>query len=736
MCIGELVGIGKRRSQVNLNSIANLDEYSWTNSTERDADIWNSILQSTDMDSLDAPRDIESIRQLIRQVCRRRRPGRPPLYVISETGAELKNEEERKFMEKILKRRIRQNKAYRRRKERSAKLKATREINQEAVVECTVSETVSKTSEASMYYFGEQFLEQGNMISFVSEKNENCENGETQDTSISERVEKQETDTRVSLAEDECHQLRYLWEVEDQWKGVAVSSGSLMAIRLIFDKVRKTYLGLSMFLRDAYKSLSILPGHFDWRAACFIIGISSTSEQPGHSILQSLLHDQILLSEKGYFLMGPLEKSFALNSSVVRNEPQYLAVMNKAKERFVEYFLSKYFDINDYFFLQRATVKDIILSIYTNEKVNMDYCLKLIVENDIAKILDINLLNRCVHFFRYCAAPETLIAIFRKALHKSACSQSLLLETCTESKQLSMKTCDCADMMCPDSWEIEAIARLKSAIGEAYCNIGDEEKGEYLLRQAVDMCGFHNIIDSPVVVMPLLYLANLEKKRTFYSTAVEKLNTAINVLYRLGLRNSPFVTIALVSGVLLDVQLGNMNFIKDSIAVIEDLPMTKKIPEVNAFLGFLYQWQGKGDVAQQYFRTALEVIRQNESSRNISELYIKHCGVSNLESVLLEEIGEGCVEEKEDPETNVSISNCSQKEEQLRDDDFQDIPNCNDGIRSFCFDLGKIGKSLKKMLSFVFSDEDSCGYDNACIDDLLKDEEEKEILFNHPFFFA
>ncbi|EME27393.1 uncharacterized protein Gasu_49910 [Galdieria sulphuraria] len=707
MCIGELVGIGKKRSQTKLDSIVNLDEYSWTNSTGGDLDVWNSILQSADTDSVQSPRDIESIRQLIRQVCRRRRPGRPPLYVISETGAELKNEEERKFMEKILKRRIRQNKAYRRRKERDAKQKATRESSQE-VVEYTASETVSKTSEASIFHFGEQFFEQGNILSFVSEKDGRCDNRETQDTSIGEGAEEQETDAnrRVSLEEDECLQLRYLWKMEEQWKGVSLSGGSLATIRLIFERVRKSYLGLSMFLRDAYKSLSILPGYFDWRTACFIIGISSTSEQPGHGILQSLLRDQILLSEKGFFLMGPLEKSFALNSSVVRNEPQYLAVMNKAKERFVEYFLSKYFDINDYFFLQRATAKDIILSIYTNEKVNMDYCLKLIVENDIAKILDINLLNRCVHFFRYCASPETLIAIFRKALHQNACSQSLLLETCTESNQIAMTTCDCADMMCPDSWEIEAIARLKAAIGEAYCNIGDEEKGEYLLRQAVDLC------------------------------AVEKLNTAINVLYRLGLRNSPFVTVALVSGILLDVQLGNMNFVKDSIAVIEDLPMTKEIPEVNAFLGYLYQWQGKGDVAQHYFQTALEVVQRKELSRNISELYIKHCGESNLESVLLEEIEDSCVEENKETATSVSIGNCSEEKHQICATDFQDIPNCNDGIRCFCFDFGKIGKSLKKMLSFVFSDEDSSGYDNTCVDDLLKDEDDKEILFNHPFFLA
>jgi len=125
-----------------------------------------------------------------------------------------------------------------------------------------------------------------------------------------------------------------------------------------------------MFLRDAYKNLAIIPGKFNWQTACLIIGIFSSSEQSVHSILQSLFHFQIIRSKAEYFLMGPLEKTFALNSAFVRKEEQFEDVVCGTKNRFIEYFLIKFSDINDAFLLRRGAAKDIIFSIYKNEKTN------------------------------------------------------------------------------------------------------------------------------------------------------------------------------------------------------------------------------------------------------------------------------------------------------------------------------------------------------------------------------
>lgn len=737
MCVGELVGITKRSTLKTLSDATNTGDPVRTSISEEMFRAWNSVLQTTDTDSVHTIRDTESIRQLIRQVCQRRRPGRPPVYVISETGEELKNEQERKFMEKILKRRIRQNRAYRRRKERnSIKKKAMGETTLEEE-SFPVKKTLSKSSEVSTFQFGEEFLKQPNVHSSVSDKSEYSDNGERQVAPVTESFESQEENqsTVVSLEEDGCRQLKYLWETQEQWEGIASLGRSVTAIRLIFERVKKTYLELTMFLRDAYKSLSIIPGPFDWRTACYVIGISSASEQPGYCILDSLINQEIILIDNGNFHMGPLEKSFALNSSVVTNEPQYQTVMKKAKGRFVEYFLSMYFHISDHVFLQRATAKDIILSIYTSEKVNMDHCLRLLQGNDVAEVLKVDLLNRCVHFFRYCATSETLIAIFKKALNQNASFRSFCFHRNHVTDNSVFKTsCECAEMA--DSEEIEAIARLKAAIGEAYCNLGDMNTGECLLRQTLELCEFHNIYDSPVLVLPLLYLANLEKKRTFYSTAVEKLNTAVNVLYRLGLRSSPFVTVAFVSGVLLDLQLRNITYMKDSITVMENLPMAGEIPEVSAVLGYLHRWQGNEDVAQRYFQSALKVIQEEAPSTNVSELYIKHCGESCLENVLLTEIEDSC-DEKQDKVRNDSPVNSAQEMEQIYGNvNVDNNANCEDSLRCFCFDFKKIGKSLQKMFSCVLSHENSPDYESTFVDDLLEYEDENQLLFNHPFFLA
>jgi len=727
MCIGELVGIGKRRSIAKIDSIANSDDSLWTNSSIQGLDYWKSLL-CDDTVASQTPRDVESIRQMIRQVCRRRRPGRPPLYVFSERGAGLKTEEEKKFMERILKRRIRQNKAYRRKKERTASKKnVARESSQEAE-ECTTSESIFKTAQVSTSNSRED-LEQENLYSFVSANDEKVSANDESYVS-SENVDTVGKDNSICgvFHGDEYLHLKHIWETEEQWIEIDHASGSFALIRLIFDRVRETYLRLNMFYRDAYKSLSIIPGYFDWQTACYVIGIFSKSEQPDPNVLQPLLHCQIIQSKNDCFLMGPLERSFALNSSFIRNEEQYEDVMCRAKERFVEYFLSRFSEINDYLFLKRGTAKDVVLSIYENEKVNMDYCLKLIMENDTSEMLNMNLLNSCIHFFRYCAAPETLIAIFNKVLDQRASLRYLTLETCTDDIMFS-RTPQCLDSMHPYFWEIETITRINTALGEAYCNVGDNENGESFFREALQLCKYYNIIDSLVVVLPLLYLANLEKKQTYYSTAVEKLHTAVNVLYRWGLRNSPFVPVALVSGAMLEAQMGNMKFVKDSIAVIEDLPYSKDLPEVNTFLGFSYQVQGKQEIARQYFRNAIEIIQRKEFSQNVSEFYLKHCAKSSLKDMLLCEMEDSCVEETTESYINDVTAENSPEE---RVDDFQS--NCNDGLGCFCFDLGKFGKTLRKFFSFVLSYEDTSGEEGACIDDALEDQD--EIIFNHPFFIA
>lgn len=250
-------------------------------------------------------------------------------------------------------------------------------------------------------------------------------------------------------------------------------------------------------------------------------------------------------------------------------------------------------------------------------------------------------------FFRYCVAPEKLIAIFNKVLHEYARLQALTCELPFKDNPIAA-TQHYVDIICSNSLDIEAISRIKAAIGEAYSIIGDYEKVESFLRQALELCGGNNVSNSPVVVMPLLYLANLEKKRAFYMKAVEKLHTVKHVLYRLGLQNCPFVPGTLVSAALLEAQMGNMKFVKDSIVAIEELTMSEDImPEVDAFLGYSYLGQGRGDIARHHFQYALQAIQQREFSKTTLELYIKHCGDSSLERILLSELNDSAEQEKE-----------------------------------------------------------------------------------------
>jgi len=100
-------------------------------------------------------------------------------------------------MEKIVKRRIRQNKAYRHKKEGDAHSEEWR-----------ISDSISISLPLSVFEWKED-LEQANLFSFVSRSGEEDSN--------SPSVQSLENVVKDALDEDECLHLKHLWETEEQW---------------------------------------------------------------------------------------------------------------------------------------------------------------------------------------------------------------------------------------------------------------------------------------------------------------------------------------------------------------------------------------------------------------------------------------------------------------------------------------------------------------------------------------
>eukprot|EP00871_Galdieria_phlegrea_P005821 jgi/Galph1/726/GphlegSOOS_G5457.1 len=493
----------------------------------------------------------------------RRKPGRPPSLFVDKSDSEL-TEEERKVKAKIIKRRLRQNRSYQRRKLRKQ------------VEGAGLTENPSRNFVTSGALFSSSKRFEHQPFQYAEETMSPLFQSGTNDSNLPYRsiFEKQKEvfqasrplttaelsgiassswipgSNRLLLGPSNAeypgvHNRPEGLGFEQTFKEYTSDKPEPSALKessvqedVAYMYLQKLFNNLSPLLQRTLFLLSIFPGVFDISAARFVISESSSDNQREENSL-NILNEQGFLVEISpkRFQVDPLSKQFLLREILCSEEFKDWNLVNVGKTNFVRYYtdLLKFVD-NERMILDGSSMEQ-ALRICDLERANFECCLLFAQElgNQSLRhafISGSNILRLFIPASERISLLLPALGISTGFLDDPEFNNSPLDTTNTTKESLT------EDATPIEKWQEDAL--LWISLGEAYADdlrIKEAERAFSLSLMLIEKSGLNN---KPCVLIPLMGLSNIFRETDRVDQALELLHRALDKLSQFHLENSSY----------------------------------------------------------------------------------------------------------------------------------------------------------------------------------------------------
>ncbi|GJQ09430.1 hypothetical protein GpartN1_g1221.t1 [Galdieria partita] len=490
----------------------------------------------------------------------RRKPGRPPSLFVDKSDSEL-TEEERKVKAKIIKRRLRQNRSYQRRKLRrqfeggmNSPLGTAGVANYATAILSPPLYPVSSTQISeprlntlgksavfeSQLSFNEKKLEEPRISGNIPSANELVANFDGPSYTIFPCSEKEKNHNQLRNREiTNALTMQQFPSTSGEHSSHLPSTEPFLCRDLAGLYLDKLFKSLTPILRRTLFKLSVFPETFDVAAGKAVIHDTCIEKGSEESLLNTL-------NERGFIVkvspkrlqLDLLSKQFLLREIGAHDDFNDWEVIRVAKRNFVSYYTNLLKLIDDERMILDGANMEQALRICDLERMNFEMCLSF------AQELGSQLLRHTLiagsNVLRLFIPASDRISLISSVLDLSRYEQSL---SSTSRKVSSTGDCNEADIFSGDSSLLEnqqEDALLLISLGEAYSDDLHFREAEQALCQSLQLLEQSGMDNKPCVLIPLIVLANIFRETDRTDHAISVLRRALEKLAEFHLENSSY----------------------------------------------------------------------------------------------------------------------------------------------------------------------------------------------------
>lgn len=533
--------------------------------------------------------------------CPKRRPGRPPTYIFNKPDAEL-SENERRLKGSVIKRRLRQNRSYHKKK----RLRQIAAQSQPQLPYLSHTPILPASSPQPLHL----------PLSLPPHQTHSAPlHSPLPPFPISPLPSNH--NTRISSDQDRDEQtlLEHILGVSTPTlpQSSAIiphpSTPSFLASDLL-----SRLSTLPTQITHALKHLLLFPASFTAEAARHISAV------PDHSpltfptqVLQPLIDANLIRPlPSGRYELNELSKSVLT--------PQSYAAARDARNRFVQYFSNTLRNLDPHSLSLDGDERLKAMKVYDAERINVTAALHMC--RDIGgKNLVMQFLTNAATVMRYSTSAHERTEIFETVLHEAQISPPSSSSNPAEE------------------------ARITLALGEAYFDLLSFEKAKSFLQRAIGMMAGstdHSFASISTSVLALLLFAELQISEREFEEARKLLIQALRTLREAGMQKSTFAVCCLLSLASVYSSLGQsgqaMATVQTSLEILVQLGF-KTMPiyaDALRTLGGVHLDAGDSRKAQDTFFSALTIIQKWISRADWEKAPFQHC--THLDIFLVEAI--------------------------------------------------------------------------------------------------
>mmetsp|Transcript_5123 Transcript_5123/g.15324 ORF Transcript_5123/g.15324 Transcript_5123/m.15324 type:complete len:637 (+) Transcript_5123:336-2246(+) len=546
-----------------------------------------------------------------------RRPGRPATYIFDKPDHEL-TEEDRKLRNAVLKRRMRQNRSYYRRK---MKKKAG---GQEA---STVHDSQEVAANDNLDSSLDLMLPQGGQEQEdpIEEIVTAGANGSSEPVDLVDVITRAETsqgakfENPEELGEDleECLMMAVKGTM-DRSTSLSHSAG---VKDILFNNLRERFHRLPDSAQGALKSLAIFPRDFDMASAAAVMGEGTTGElNSAIDLIQPLFGMGFITSSNDRFELNNVTKMFLTEEPNFHDE--LILGSNRGSEssmkRYTQHFQKLLVELTNPSIHKLGFARERAMQVFDVERENMNYSLELCRMAGPERLREFLAAGAAV--MRYCVDASTRIHYLQEALTLAGMQSNA---SAVSSSQFDSE-------LPPDR---RNVVRLELARAEALCDNQSLEDAEEPLKKAMVLMdcdftkSFTGVMDTVLVLLLLASVKiNLSKTDEGHKLLVE----ALKILNKNGLGKTTLAVNALTNLVTVYVRRGQndmANYVASELLNTLHTMRYDKMPIYADALGVLAMVRmACGDYADaaRQFGTGLEIVA-GWGSKQWTSVPVQHC---------------------------------------------------------------------------------------------------------------
>jgi len=564
----------------------------------------------------------------------RRKPGRPPSLFVDKSDSEL-TEEERKVKAKIIKRRLRQNRSYQRRKlRRQFEVSLNSSISSAGAVGygATVSSPSQyrQASESGLYGFGgsagferetltdRKFLERRNptVSGEVLGQSQFCANLENFENSaystMPHSVRERELSSGRSPEKTNAYRLQPMPSTVVEHSSQLPNVEPLLSRDLASMYLEKLFKSLTPVLRRTLFKLSVFPETFDYAAAKAVIQDPCFETGSEEEMLGTL-------NERGFivkvspkrFQLDLLSKQFILREVNTQDNFNDWEIIQVAKKHFVNYYTDLLKLVDNERMILDGTNMEQVLGICDLERMNFEMCLSFAQELG-SKTLRHALIAGS-NILRHFIPASERVSLILSILDVTRYEDSLSFHNHSKCKNIpSHKDGDISLSSHPTVENLQEDALLLISLGEAYSDDLLFKEAEQVLCKSLWLLEQSGMTNKPCALIPLIILSNILRETDRTEEALNVLRGALKKLSEFHLEDSSYA-ISVYENMALTLLIRNereeaRHFLSNVLKVAESirfegLPLYTDILGTCGVFSLVFK---DVEVAESYFKRALE----------------------------------------------------------------------------------------------------------------------------------